>query len=59
MKAYLVDEDTLAKMDRLQQELHGGTDRERDYGCRLWLMYMDINQPHNQVEVPDHQPRKS
>ena len=37
-KYYLVDSEQLANLCRLSGELHGGTDRERDYGHRLWLL---------------------
>lgn len=42
MKAYLIDEDQLAKLKRLYTELHSGSDRERDYGHRLWLVCAEI-----------------
>ena len=40
----MIDEDSafeaedMAKLRKLASELHGGTDRERDYGHRLWLI---------------------
>jgi hypothetical protein len=36
--AYLLDEDDMRKLRIIQHQLHGGTDRERDYGHRLWLL---------------------
>ena len=42
MKAYLVDEDTVTKLKKLHEALHGGTDRERDYGHKLWLVHREI-----------------
>jgi hypothetical protein len=44
MTAHLIDEDQMANLKRLCEELHGGTDRERDYGHRLWLIYQQIAQ---------------
>lgn len=41
-KYYLVDEDQLRKLRALYTALHGGTDRERDYGHRLWLVVEEI-----------------
>ena len=35
---YALDVDQMAKLRKLASELHGGTDRERDYGHRLWLL---------------------
>lgn len=34
---HVLDTDQFEKLRRLQTELHNGTDRERDYGHRLWL----------------------
>ena len=42
MKAYLLDEDQLAKLRALSEQLHNGTGRERDYGHRLWLVLGEI-----------------
>lgn len=44
IKTYLLDEDTLAKLKALHRALHGGTDRERDFGHKLWLLCNDIEQ---------------
>lgn len=35
---YVVEGDQLSKLQRIASELQGGTDRERDYGHRLWLI---------------------
>lgn len=43
-KILLIDEHTFAKMRQLQHDLHAGTDRERDFGHRLWLMLNNIEQ---------------
>ena len=53
MKAYLVDEDTMTKLGKLYAALHSGTDRERDYGHKLWLICSEITHPMNEVEVND------
>jgi hypothetical protein len=53
MKAYLVDEDCLTKLSQLYKVMHNGTDRERDYGHRLWLICAEITHPNNEVEVTD------
>lgn len=37
-KVVLLEEEAVAKLRALQKELHGGTDRERDFGHRLWLV---------------------
>jgi hypothetical protein len=37
MKTYRLDEDTLSKLLSISTQLHGGSDRERDYGHRVWL----------------------
>lgn len=34
----VMDLDTFEQLQRLQAQLHGGTDRERDFGHRLWLL---------------------
>jgi hypothetical protein len=36
--AYLIDYDEMSKLRDIQELLHGGTDRERDCGHRLWLV---------------------
>lgn len=51
MKAYLVDEDVLGRLAQLYRALHNGTDRERDYGHKLWLLCGEIVHPNNEVEV--------
>ena len=51
MKAYLVDEDMLTKLSQLYKALHSGTDRERDYGHKLWLICGEITHPMNEVEL--------
>jgi len=38
VKAYLIDEDQMQKLKLLYSALNGGTDRESDYGTRLWLI---------------------
>jgi hypothetical protein len=53
MKAYLIDEDTLDKLGQLYKDLHGGTDRERDYGHRLWRICAEIVHPNNEVEIEE------
>ena len=42
MKGFLFDEDQFKKLRKLQSQLHGGTDRERDYGHRLWLVCNEV-----------------
>jgi hypothetical protein len=39
---HMVDPDDVAKLRKLSAQLHGGTDRERDYGHRLWLIVNKI-----------------
>ena len=39
---YRVDGEQLELLRKLQAELHNGTDRERDYGHRLWLLVCRI-----------------
>jgi hypothetical protein len=41
---YLLDQTALDKLDAMQQRLHGGTDRERDEGHRLWLIVCEIKE---------------
>lgn len=41
MKTMLLDEDAVEKLRKLAAELQAGTDRERDYGHRLWLVLKD------------------
>jgi hypothetical protein len=36
--AYLIDYDEMGKLRDIQEQLHSGTDRERDFGHRLWLI---------------------
>ena len=38
----VLDENQFAKLKRLASELHGGSDRERDYGHRLWLIVLEL-----------------
>lgn len=35
---YLVEPEDVVKLTVICKQLHGGTDRERDYGHRLWLI---------------------
>lgn len=42
MKLYTIDQDTLDKLRKLADQLQGGSDRERDYGYRLWLMLGEL-----------------
>jgi len=44
MKGFFFDEDQFKKLRKLQSQLHGGTDRERDYGHRLWLVCNEVEQ---------------
>jgi hypothetical protein len=39
---YFIDDDQLRKLRRLADQLQGGSDRERDYGHRLWLLVSEI-----------------
>lgn len=39
---FLLDDAAVAKLKRVANELHGGTDRERDYGHRLWLVLQSL-----------------
>lgn len=41
---YIVEDDQLAKLQRIASELQGGTDRERDYGHRLWLILSTVKE---------------
>ena len=44
MKGFFFDEDQFKKLRKLQSQLHGGTDSERDYGHRLWLVCNEVEQ---------------
>lgn len=46
---YVIDGDDMRKLRELQAQLHGGNDRERDYGHRLWLI---LNRAYG-MEHPD------
>jgi len=35
---YAIDGHYLNVLDRIQRQLHEGTDRERDFGHRVWLV---------------------
>lgn len=37
-KVMLLEEEAVAKLRKLQQDLYAGSDRERDFGHRLWLV---------------------
>ena len=39
---HMVDPDDVAKLRRLSEQLQSGSDRERDYGHRLWLIVNSI-----------------
>jgi hypothetical protein len=38
MKTYTLDDHDWAKLRDIERRLHGGTDRERDEGHKLWLL---------------------
>ena len=35
---FVLEADDMAALRKIQEQLHGGTDRERDYGHRIWLI---------------------
>ena len=35
---FLIEPDAMEKLRQIQAQLHAGTDRERDYGHRIWLV---------------------
>lgn len=35
---YLIEPDDMRKLREIEQQLHGGTDHERDLGHRIWLI---------------------
>jgi hypothetical protein len=38
MDVYPLDEGNYKKLDEIQKALHAGTDRERDFGHKIWLI---------------------
>lgn len=50
--AFLIDEDDMRKLREIQSQLHNGTDRERDYGHRLWLI-LNRAEPVNTDQLKD------
>lgn len=38
----IIDADQFAKLQRIASQLQGGSDRERDYGHRLWLVLTEV-----------------
>ena len=44
---YWIDEDDVRKLRRISDALMGGTDRERDYGHRVWLILNNLITPTN------------
>lgn len=56
MRAYLIDEDDLRRMNQLQKALHAGNDRERDHGHVLWLLCQRISA--NEVEIDEMEGEK-
>lgn len=38
MKIYIMDDDTYGRLSAITAALHSGTDRERDYGHKIWLI---------------------
>lgn len=47
MEAYLME-----RLEQISTGLHGGTDRERDYGHRLWLIINELRDfPINEGEI--------
>ena len=54
-EAFALDADDMAKLRVLQAQLHGGTDRERDYGHRLWLI-LNRAVPFNYDELIERKP---
>lgn len=55
MKFYMIDEDQFAKLERMHIQLHGGTDRERDYGHRLWLLCNQIRDTESEYGESDEE----
>ena len=48
---YAIDADDFKRLRKIERELHAGTDRERDFGHRLWLILNDIEgQPYGTGE---------
>jgi hypothetical protein len=41
-KLYYIEQGQLDKLRTLSDQLHGGSDRERDYGHRLWLVLGEV-----------------
>ena len=39
---YLMDAHLMERLQQISTNLHGGTDRERDYGHRLWLIINEL-----------------
>ena len=42
MKIFLIDEDQLERLKQIASRLHGGSDKERDEGHKLWLLIEQI-----------------
>jgi len=38
----IIDHDQFVKLQQIASQLHGGTDQERDYGHRLWLVLTEV-----------------
>jgi hypothetical protein len=47
---FAIDADTMRQLRKLQADLHGGTDRERDYGHKLYL-YLNRAERFNQEDL--------
>jgi len=39
---YLMEAHLMERLQQISTGLHGGTDRERDYGHRLWLIINEL-----------------
>lgn len=39
---YLMEAHIMERLQQISTNLHGGTDRERDYGHRLWLIINEL-----------------
>lgn len=55
MKTYLVDTDQLAKLRLLADQLQAGSDKERDYGHRLWQLVEQV-QAQEYEDIPGETP---
>jgi hypothetical protein len=59
MKIYIMDDDAFGKLSAISAALHSGTDSERDYGHKIWLLQDQMVCEEVKDELPASKPAES